>query len=236
VIENVPGGEVNLLSTVDEFIAAIKRNDVAEVQALLDESQDLVHAKDGDNSAVLTAVYYGARDVVPVLLERGAVLNFFEAVAVGEVEQALRMLNESPSLATAYSHDGFTGLMLASFFGHFDIVKELLSRGAEVNAVARNPMKVMALHSAVARKHTQIAQLLMEHGADVNAAQQGGFTPLLEAVHNEQVEMVGLLLAHGADPNQKNDEGVSPLALAQSRGNATICTLLTDHGAIESVE
>ena len=47
---------------------------------------------------------------------------------------------------------------------------------------------LMPLHSAVANRNVAIARMLVEHGADVNAAQQDDFTPLMEAAQNGDLE------------------------------------------------
>ena len=100
-----------------------------------------------------------------------------------------------------------------------DAAKILLERGAEVNLVARNAnIHVTPLHSAAAGSHPGIVKLLLEHGADPNAAQDGGFTPLHSAAQNDDRESVEALLEAGADPSLASDEGKTPADLA---GDAT---------------
>jgi cytohesin len=57
-------------------------------------------------------------------------------------------------------------------------------------------------------------KLLLEAGADPNAAQDGGFTPLHSAANNDDRESAEALLAAGADPGLKTDEGKTPAQLA----------------------
>jgi tankyrase len=63
-------------------------------------------------------------------------------------------------------------------------------------------MGVMPLHSACAASEADIryaiANLLLEHGADPNARQEGDFTPLMEADQNTDVRLRELLVQHGA--------------------------------------
>jgi len=65
-------------------------------------------------------------------------------------------------------HAGFgTALVSASLSGHEEVVRLLLSRGANVHArgdYAADPLQAASLHG-----HTQVVQLLLENGADVNA-------------------------------------------------------------------
>ena len=54
---------------------------------------------------------------------------------------------------------------------------------------------------AVQRGNLQMANLLLDNRADVNAGMESGPTPLIQATRNENPEMVRLLLKHGAEEN-----------------------------------
>ena len=68
-------------------------------------------------------------------------------------------------------------------------------------------------------------------GADVNAPQGDGSTPLLWAVYKVDAELVGTLLKHGAKADAVNKYGASPLAEAVKIGNAELAKTLLDAGA-----
>jgi uncharacterized protein len=68
--------------------------------------------------------------------------------------------------------------------------------------------------------------LLLESGADPDAVQRGGWTPLHSAAHNGDARTVELLLAHGADPAAIDDEGRSVADMAaESADDATIAAI-----------
>src|SRR5512135_3096541 len=145
---------------------------MAEVAQRLEVEPALVNARDENGlSAVLTAAYYQEPDIARLLVQRGAELNVFEACAVGELPRVQALVKQQPDLINAYAPDGFQPLGLAAFFGHTDMVEFLLSQGAAVNSPSRNAMRVMPLHSAIANRRSAIVRLLLDHGADVNAAQ-----------------------------------------------------------------
>ncbi|XP_043237792.1 oxysterol-binding protein-related protein 1-like [Amphibalanus amphitrite] len=64
-----------------------------------------------------------------------------------------------------------------------------------------------ALHLATYFGHTRVVELLLEHGADINAVNQCGDTPLHKAAHIGHEELVLLLLKHGASVSVVNGDG-----------------------------
>ncbi len=179
---------------------AIKSGDVDGVRAVLRDDPSAAAARgDDDVSAVRAALYAQRQDLADAVLEAEPELDVFDAAAVGDVDRLTELLDGDPDLLGAFSGDGFTPLHLAAFFGRGDAVRLLLDRGADVGAVARNDMQVQALHSAVAGRHRDVAAALLVAGADPNARQHGGFTPLMAAEEHNDEEMVRLLMDHGAE-------------------------------------
>src|SRR6202023_4185501 len=97
-----------------------------------------------------------------------------------------------------WSADGFTALHFAAYLGGADAVRVLIDAGADVHAVARNDMRVQPLHSAAALGGVGACELLLNAGADPNAAQQGGFVPLDEALLTKNDALASLLRERGA--------------------------------------
>src|SRR5919198_797105 len=117
------------------FIDAIKAGEFDRVKAMVSSDPSLIDARGrtGD-SAILTAVYHRQKEIVNLLVARGATLTLFEACAAGEVERTERLMASERSQIIAFSADGWTPLHLAAFFGHTRIAEMLLARGADVTA------------------------------------------------------------------------------------------------------
>jgi ankyrin repeat protein len=201
------------MSRVDELIEAIRKGDAAKVSALLDENPALLKARAGNVSAILLALYHGHQDIADLFVEKGADPDFFEACALGDRKRARRAAD-----VNAFSPDGFPALGLAIFFRHPELARELIERGADVNAAAKNPQRVAPLHAAAAVRDHATMKLLLERGADPNARQQSGVTPLHGAGSRGDIEMAKLLLAYGADPHAQTDEGKNAADIAQQYG------------------
>ena len=154
---------------------------------------------------LLQALYRGDRERVGELLASEPELNVFEAAALGRTERVRAVLEEDSSQANAFGEDGFHPLGLACFFGHLDTARLLLDHGADVNALSRNEhIQTAAIHAAAASegkdetKRYELVKLALEHGADPNLPQGGGFRAIDAARQNGDRLVEQLLLEHGA--------------------------------------
>jgi ankyrin repeat protein len=156
-------------------------------------------------SDLLQALYRGERDEAE-RLAAGRELTVFEAAALGRADRVRELVDADPGLANAYGDDGFHPLGLACFFGHVDAARVLLEGGADVNALARNErIQTAAIHAAAAAEgkggeetRYELVELLLDHGADPNLEQGGGFRAIDAARQNGDVRIEALLLDHGA--------------------------------------
>lgn len=182
-------------------------------------------------SDLLNAVYQGDAAGRDAILAERAPADVFEAAAVGDVARLGELLDADGSLRDAVAEDGFTPLHLASFFGHADAVRALLARGAALEAVAENPMRVRPLHSAAASGDLDVVRLLVGAGAEVDARQEGGFVPLHAVAQNGDSDGVDLLLAAGADASLATDDGRTAADLALAAGHRNLATRLAGAAA-----
>lgn len=215
-----------------KFLDAVKAGDAPRVKQMLVIDPRLANARaESGASAVMTAIYYGKKDVCDLLLERGAQLDIHEAAASGKFENVAALAAQNPAAINSYSADGFTPLALAAFFGHREAAQWLLANGADVNAVAKNPTGYTALTGAVARGDAEIVRLLLSHGANAAHRYGGGSSALHEAAAGGKLEIAKLLLDHGADLSARTDDGQTPLSMADSKGQTDAAALLRQRGA-----
>jgi ankyrin repeat protein len=74
-----------------------------------------------------------------------------------------------------------------------------------------------------------MTELLLTRGADVDAKDRDGDTPLHDAAFRGHEKIVGLLLAHGADVGAKNNAGRTPRDEALRRWHKEVAQLLGRH-------
>lgn len=218
----------------EELVNAIRAGDTAKVTELLAANLDLDTMESPLKvSFFMMALYSGKPDVARVFLKKGHAMNFHEAAAWGDARKISLLLQQDATLLDAFSIDGFQALGLACFFDHEKVVEELLKAGASVNDPSRNFQQVTPLHSAAAADSMLICRMLLEHGAEVNVIQQGGFTPLHAAVQNGNVQVVQLFLQSGAKVNTRNLQGMTALTMAKESKNEEVISVLLAAGGVE---
>jgi ankyrin repeat protein len=225
-----------------------------------------LHATNEKLTVLHMAMMADQKEMVRYLIGKGFKVSPIHLAAFfGELQKAQSVLADGDSI-NSKDNAGFTPLHCAVCGGHKKVAEFLIAKGADVNAkdkggrtalmysvdntdmaallIARGANvnikseinRVSALHLAVERGDTKLVELLLSHGADVNAKASRinwqGWTPLhiaCERWWNEAI--VEMLLAKGAEVNAKTDEGDTPLSLA--KGQKVIVELLRKHGAKE---
>lgn len=108
-------------------------------------------------------------------------------------------------------------------------VRDLLTRGTPADVA--QPDGFTALHWAAQWNHAEIADLVIDAGADVNAGDQYQVTPLALACLNASSAMVERLLEAGADPNAAQESGETALMTCARSGRWSAVSPLVARGA-----
>lgn len=212
------------LSLLEEYIEA--GNSLA-IDNLLNENPSLCKQRTShDISPLLLACYYNKPQIIKVLLRHMDELTIHEAAAANELEQVQAMIEDMPDLLDRVSDHGFTPLGIATHFGNEDMVRFLLTKGADTNAYSQNGYQVYPLHTAIGSGFENIAKMLIEAGAEVNVLQSSRTTPLHLASQIGNIELIILLLEHGALVEVKNDMGKTASDLAAEKGYQDIAEIL----------
>ncbi|KAF4485928.1 Ankyrin repeat and KH domain-containing protein mask [Colletotrichum fructicola Nara gc5] len=139
------------------------------------------------------------------------------------VEQLLARLSEFTAHEKVYGG----ALQLASQEGHVEVVKLLLSHGADTHSRKNEFCHHPALVGAAERGHREVVELLLDNGADINICDEYD-DALSAASMNGFLETVEVLLKRGADVNIHSGEAIPR---ASRKGYDGIVKLLLDYGA-----
>ena len=126
-------------------------------------------------------------------------------------------------------------LLDAAEGGYIEDVKQAIAEGADVNAKDGyrpvHKLGLTPLNFAAMFGHTEIAELLIDKGADANAKDEKfGLTPLHNAAESGRKEIAELLISKGADVNAKDTGGETPLDRAIKSKQTETVDLLRKHG------
>jgi ankyrin repeat protein len=125
--------------------------------------------------------------------------QFIKAAKSGDVEKLRVLLDADADLIHARDADGSTALHCATWKGHQAIVTFLLSAGAVVNIHNNNEhWGTTPLHAAAHANQATIAKMLIENGADVNAQDKDGKTPLHHTTFHKAKAAARVLQNSGA--------------------------------------
>ena len=207
----------------------IENNQLDEIIALLSAKPQLASQVTSHQiSPLLLACYYKKPAIANVIAEFVPQLTLFDACAVGKFDDVTLLILKNPQAINSFSIDGFTPLGLACYFGHEDIARFLVLKGAEVNVPSNNGFNVFPIHSAVAANNFNITKMLLSAGAYPNVCQKSGVAPLHTAAQLGNIELIILLLEHGAEVTLRMEGGKLPADLAAEKGFNEIAEILRD--------
>lgn len=129
-------------------------------------------------------------------------------------------------LGVRVGDDGWSPLHLAAVLDEREVAAVFLARGADPNDEDFD--KQTPLHATI---DVGIARLLVDKGAEVDAKDRSGFSPLHVAAADGYVEIAELLLLRGADANAVDNNGRSPLHEAATGGHFEVAEALFAAGA-----
>jgi ankyrin repeat protein len=169
-----------------------------------------------NNSLLHQAAEYGQIQVVKCLIDRGAQVDakgsydqtpFWEAILNGHLDVAQFLLDKGAEIDSG-SHNGGTVLHYVCEYNtdpvpNHKLAQWLLDHGARVDAVDNRGDS--PLHKSAWKGHVASATVLISAGANVNAKNKKGMTPLDHALNQQQTQIERMLRNHDARPGKSND-------------------------------
>jgi ankyrin repeat protein len=165
----------------------------------------------------------------------GKAEDIHDAAQKGDLQKVRALLETNQELVNQRdSGFGRTPLHWAARGVHLDVLRLLLEKGADPNAVDNS--KIAALHSVSSRGHKEAAELLLAKGADVNAMDEFGKTPLAYAITGSHKELAEFLVSKGATVPIQGEAGRRLLHDASSQGDKALAEWMVAKGVDVSTQ
>lgn len=151
-----------------------------------------------------------------------------EAVKAGDINTARSLLTAGADVNSRDS-EGSTLLMLAAHAGNLAMVSALLEAGAEVNASDERGWTALmkaAYNAELDRGFADVAQALIDAGADVEMPIGYGIRPLMLAAGYGETAVVETLLKAGADVTARNEGGLTALMMVKQKHYVDVINML----------
>ena len=218
---------------IDLSTLRLEQSRQADAEPLLVEALRLLQSRVGPKERPLQRIIEAYRritresNLVDVSTTHGLVNMVL--VFCGEREKLRQTLEKFPLWMNARDATGWGPLHWASFVGREDIIRWLITKGAEVN---RPEDSVSALHVAAAWGKRECVLELLEAGAELNVKDPQGWTPLFWCAYSGRNKLLEVLIKRGADVNVRDDHGRTPLHIAAEQGHLGAVATLVGSGSV----
>lgn len=159
--------------------------------------------------------------------------NLSAAIYANDAE-VVRKLADDETWRTPVADDGSVPLVLASALGYTDLCRLMLELGSDLELT--NARGGAALSAGVAGKHgREHVAMLLDAGANIEAANVDGFTALHASAEVDDGDMVRYLIERGANIESRTKAGYCPIHIAAGLGHRSAAEALVACGADPNV-
>jgi hypothetical protein len=175
----------------------------------------------------------------PMIMKPQKVIDslFEDAVVDADINMASALLRHGANVNAKSSHGGSI-LCTAFAFGRMprvgepvSIVKFLLDKGADVNAIENEKGVTLLMMASAGYDRLEEFKLLLDRNPDLQAVDKEGNGALHYALESGQIDKAAILLDRGVDIDRKNKDGYTVLMDAAQKGNRDVVRFLLDKGA-----
>lgn len=225
------GADVNT-----ELSNAVTADDKVRVSYLLEKKHASLNGLDLQGETPLHhALQQRYPEMTALLIAHGADVNMRDrdgwtpimTAAYGDDADAVKLLAAHGADPNAASTQHLTPLGIAAQYGKNKAAVALVEVGADPNRAIGDagytPLMLVAANDA-----RDVAQALMQKGADVNARNSGGVTALMVAAANGRAEMAELLVRAGANVKAQSERGDTALSIARAKGHERVIKVLDE--------
>lgn len=228
--------------TTPLWLASLFQPDIQMVQDLLLHGADSnVRVSGNTLLSTLPRDYEGEDDKLLILCDallsnhtpveiNAPSVNSWTALMTASSHGRLAMVNwliDNGAKLDAVNELGNSALGIAVVNGYLDVMRRLLQENSDLNHVNNNGIPLICR----AASHPEIVTLLLDAGADAEAADRDGWRLIHYAIDRGREDVLKMLVDRKVDLNTPNARGLPPISYAVRRGSIDMFRLLAARGA-----
>lgn len=235
IMDHIRNGNFHALLNVDvarlhgSLHAACDHGHSGIAKLLIDRGAGVNEVNDDGDTPICVATFRGHYYIVDTLIDHGAHMDVAVQFAAAYGQPRVMGL-----LIRRGAHIDPINLHRACMYGNYDTVRVLLDSGMDVDApmeeTAYAPLHMVMLRGVEDTNHSQnnlkVMNVLIEHGAKVDARNAWGATPLHLACERGHIISAMTLLQSGADVGATDEHGRTPWDCALEYGQHHVANVL----------
>jgi RNA polymerase sigma factor (sigma-70 family) len=226
---------------------AVRSMNLHRIESLVTEKPDSIHSRDAEQN---TALHWAARiwdqpgdphsfEIIDYLIDHGADIHATNQFGFTPLHYSIwfgaswGQRNNWALTGYLLARGATLTISMAAAVGDVTCVKRMLEQDTSL----ANDREICGRHpvsTAAEFGHTEIVQMLLEHGADPNGAEPEVYNnrsyAMVAAALYDHYDIARMLLEHGSDPNAYPDSWASVCGIAQQKGHDRIATLVASYG------
>jgi len=197
---------ISIFAQTNEIFDFVKANNIDKVKALIENTPSLVNSKDMDGR---TPLHWAARgvyfEIMEYLIKKGADVNAkdnnqiypIESVTVRNHPLSLKLLIDNGAKTDVSDNEGSYIIHIAAQYGYIEEIKILLENGSYLE-IKDNYQRTPLIIASREGGDYETVKYLIEKGANINAVDKNGYSPISLAAWRGYENIVNLLLDKNA--------------------------------------
>jgi len=152
--------------------------------------------------------------------------DIFDVARNGTLDELIILATSNKDTINSINKRGDSPLVLATYYGNNEVALYLAEHAKEINIQSKNGTPLIA---AIYTNNKVLTEEFLKLGANIEAKDSAGKTPIMYALIAKNIESVKILLSYKADTNVKDNSNNAVIDYAKQTGDEEIISLIRNN-------